>query len=263
MYSPELEELIKAIIADGAISEKERSVLHRRAKEEGVDPDELDVIIEGRIAAKNNNFHLSQPKSSESIPAVPKSPSSSKYGTLKKCPNCGEIVKPGTAVCSSCGLEFSGIGAVNSVERFSEKIAEIEKQYPLVEKEDRDGINPRASAITSVIANFPIPNSKEDLLEFIVFTESKFLHLNNSTESEVAILRAYKAKYIESVEKAKIYFGDDPQFDYIFSKYEKNKKRKWRELNPAPRFLIIAGCSLICFLGLIFFLIFIAEANNW
>ena len=263
MYSPELEELINAIIADGAISEKERSVLHRRAKEEGVDPDELDIIIQNRLNLKKQPSINVKSETSGSIPPIPNFPSSSKYGTLKKCPNCGEVVKAGTAVCSSCGLEFSGIGAVNSVERFSEKIAEIEKQYPLVEKEDREGISPRASAITSLIANFPIPNSKEDLLEFIVFTESKFLHLNNSTESEVAILRAYKAKYIESVEKAKIYFGDDPQFNSIFYKYEKNKKRKWREMNPAPRFLIIAGCCLICFLGLIFFLIFVAEANNW
>lgn len=263
MYSPELEELIEAIIADGAISEKERSALHRRAMAEGFDPDELDIIIENRLNLKKQSSINVQQKIPGSIPPIPNSLTSSKYGTLKKCPNCGEVVKPGTAICSSCGLEFSGIGAVNSVERFSEKIAEIEKQYPLIGNENRDEISPRASAITSVIANFPIPNSKEDLLEFIVFTESKFLHLNNSTESEVAILRAYKAKYIESVEKAKIYFRNDPQFDSIFSKYEKNKKRKWRELNPAPRFLIIAGCSLICFLGLIFFLIFIAEANNW
>ena len=263
MYARELEILIEAILEDGAISEKERSVLHRRAKEEGVDPDELDVIIEGRLAAKKNNSHLSHSKSSGSTPPIPNSPSSSKYGTLKKCPNCGEIVKPGTALCPSCGLEFSGVGAVNSVERFSEKIAEIEKQYPLIDKEDRDGISPRASAIASVIANFPIPNTKEDLLEFIVFTESKFLHLNNSTDSDVAIIRAYKAKYIESVEKAKIYFGTDPQFDTIFTKYESNRKKKWRELNPTPRFLIIGACCFIVFYVFLYIMILIAEANNW
>ena len=49
MYSKELEELIESVLADGAITAKEREVLHRRAAAEGIDADELDVIIEGRM----------------------------------------------------------------------------------------------------------------------------------------------------------------------------------------------------------------------
>ena len=49
MYSKELEEIIEADLADGEITEKERAVLHKRAIAEGVDPDELDVVIEGRV----------------------------------------------------------------------------------------------------------------------------------------------------------------------------------------------------------------------
>ena len=50
MFSDELEMLIEAAIADGEISEKERSILHKRALAEGVDPDELDMIVDARIA---------------------------------------------------------------------------------------------------------------------------------------------------------------------------------------------------------------------
>lgn len=264
MYSPELEELIEAIIADGAISEKERSVLHRRATIEGIDTDEIDVVLEGRLAAKNSiNSHVNASVKKTEEERINLSSVSSKYGSLRKCPNCGELVKPGTAFCAGCGIEFTNIGAVSSVERLADEIGNIEKRYPVNPEEEKNGISPRATALISIITNFPIPNTKEDLLEFIVFTESKFLHLNNSTDSEVAILKAYKAKYIESVEKAKIYFPDDSQFLNIYSKYEKNRKRKWREMNPAPRFLIIAAISLISFFALIFILIIIAEANNW
>lgn len=50
MYSEQIEELIKSIIADGVITKKERSVLHKRAAAEGIDEDEIDVYIEGLIA---------------------------------------------------------------------------------------------------------------------------------------------------------------------------------------------------------------------
>lgn len=49
MYSKELEELISHVLADGVITAKEREVLHRRAEAEGINADELDVMIDGRL----------------------------------------------------------------------------------------------------------------------------------------------------------------------------------------------------------------------
>lgn len=50
MYSEQLEQLIKSVIADGVITEKERAVLHKKAASEGVDEDEIDVYIDGLVA---------------------------------------------------------------------------------------------------------------------------------------------------------------------------------------------------------------------
>lgn len=50
MFSKELEEVIEAALADGVLTDKERAVLHKRAAAEGVDLDELDVVIDGRLA---------------------------------------------------------------------------------------------------------------------------------------------------------------------------------------------------------------------
>lgn len=50
MYSKELDRLIQSVIADGEITEKERAVLQKRARAEGVDADELDVYIDGLVA---------------------------------------------------------------------------------------------------------------------------------------------------------------------------------------------------------------------
>jgi len=51
MYSENLEKFIQAVIADGKITDKERAVVHRKAQEEGVDIDEIDVYMEGLIDA--------------------------------------------------------------------------------------------------------------------------------------------------------------------------------------------------------------------
>ncbi|GEM_PF-3697527 len=49
MYSKELNELIDVVLADGVITDKERAVIHKRAQSEGIDPDEIDVFLDGRI----------------------------------------------------------------------------------------------------------------------------------------------------------------------------------------------------------------------
>lgn len=55
MYSEQLEALVKSIVADGKITEKERSVLHKKAAAEGVDADEIDVYVEGLISQMIND----------------------------------------------------------------------------------------------------------------------------------------------------------------------------------------------------------------
>ena len=47
MYPEQLESLIKSILADGKITEKERAVLHKKAEAYGVDVDEIDVYVDG------------------------------------------------------------------------------------------------------------------------------------------------------------------------------------------------------------------------
>lgn len=252
MYSKELEELMDAVLADGVITEKERAVLHRRARQEGVDEDEMDIVIEGRLAALKNEenkraeaFVVPQPSTmSDST-----KPKSQKFGELNKCPNCNAVVQPGTAKCNECGYEFRNIDAVNSVQQFSNTLNRIQSRFNNLQ-EDSDEISPRGNAIVTAISNFPIPNTREDLLEFIIFTESKLKHLTANSATDHAIRKAYKAKYFESMEKAKIYFNNDPQFQHVFSTYEKNKRTTWKDLSKGAR-MIILGVLWFIFLILL------------
>lgn len=246
MYSKQLEDLMEAILADGIITEKERAVLHRKAIEEGIDLDEIDVVIDGRLAAKQNQSGANAVSPTVAAPpmAGARREVRHRFGEVFNCPNCNAVVPSGTARCEECGFEFRNIEAVNSVQKFSDAINAIENRF-LNSKDDDVKEENRRNAIVSAISNFPVPNSKEDLLEFIIFTESKFKHLSANSDTNHAIRKAYKAKYCECVDKANIYFNTDPQFQHIFSQYPKNKKREWKDLNEDSRSLIVWGLIMV------------------
>ena len=48
-YSDNLEELISMGVADGKITDKEKRALLRRAMDEGIDPDEFEMVLESRL----------------------------------------------------------------------------------------------------------------------------------------------------------------------------------------------------------------------
>lgn len=93
-FSKELEEVIEAALADGVITEKERAVLHKKALLEGVDPDEVDVVIDGRLQQIQKSIDDAKQK-------------------VRKCPSCGEIIPAMTAVCPSCGQVIDASNADN------------------------------------------------------------------------------------------------------------------------------------------------------
>lgn len=59
MYSKELEKLINAVLADGSITEKERAIIHKRAEREGVDLDEIDLYLDGKLNSQQKSFKSS------------------------------------------------------------------------------------------------------------------------------------------------------------------------------------------------------------
>lgn len=93
-FSKELEAIIEAALADGVITEKERAVLHKKALLEGVDPDEVDVVIDGRLQQIQKSIDDAKQK-------------------VRKCPSCGEIIPAMTAVCPSCGQVIDASNADN------------------------------------------------------------------------------------------------------------------------------------------------------
>lgn len=211
MFSKELEEVIEAALADGVLTDKERAVLHKRAQAEGVDPDELDIVIDGRLAKMKRQEDWLRP-------APPKEATNQKYGNVLKCPSCGAQVVGGSAVCPECGYAFSNVGANSSYEKLSAKLEAIEVAYR--DKKSISipfyGVSNKVKEMANVIRMFPIPNTRADLLEFLASMSAQISSMKEGPSMQVfedqMMRKAYEAKYKECVNKAKISFANDPDF---------------------------------------------------
>lgn len=195
MYNEKLEQLIKAALADGVLTEKEKQILFKNAQEQGIDLDEFEMILDARLV---------EMKKAEAEKSAPKS---DKYGDVRKCPNCGAIVGAFKGICPECGHEFSNIDANLSSKRLYEALSKESSSKKKIE----------------VIETFPLPNTKTDILEFLTALKPRI------SDTTSVFTPAYLKKYTECIEKAKVSFMGDKQLQPFideFAKIEKDLKIK-------------------------------------
>ena len=118
MLTSELEQLIQFALEDGELTDKERSVLMRKAQEAGMDLDEFEMIL---------NAKLHEAKRTAAV-AAPAPKPNSKHGEIRKCPACGAMVSTFSTKCSECGFEFNNVEAVKSASTLFEKLQNLEME---------------------------------------------------------------------------------------------------------------------------------------
>lgn len=177
MFSKELEALIQAALEDGVLEEYEKAALARRAQAEGVDLAELEIYINSILQRRKKE----QARREDERQTIIDQKKKEAFGRV--CPNCGKQVPPLTLKCD-CGYEFTSQNKVSSVQILMEKIETITgeeinvggsefflKQFTGKSKEDiRD--KRRTDKIYNLISVFPVPNTKEDIIEFLSLAAS-------------------------------------------------------------------------------------------
>ena len=152
-------------------------------------------------------------------------------GKVYKCPNCGEVLNSFVINCPACGHELRDSRRCESIEELSRKLEEIENNrensglaglLDIVTKTDLQKI--------SLIRNFPIPNNKEDLYEFLILSSSNVEHISvfsyeRRINARREISNAWKAKFEQAYQKAKLLFKDDTVMVEINQMHEQVKKR--------------------------------------
>ena len=195
MYSKELEELIDSVLADGVITDQERAVLRKRALACGEDPDEVMIVVDGRLAKMKKG-------------ASPAIPATEKRGNIVKCPHCGAPIEAGAIKCKEWGYVFINVKANNTAKEFA---IMLEQRIQKVRyDDDKTNIN----KVNEFIKNYPLPTGKEDLLEFIASLDARRRSKSNYQE-------AYNAKYQECVTKAKTLFAGDSDVTSLLAQTEK------------------------------------------
>lgn len=165
MFSPELENLIQASLEDGVLEEHEKMALVKRATAEGVDLAELEIYINSILQRRQRE----QNQAAEARKEQREQERKEAFGRV--CPNCGKQVPPMTLKCT-CGFEFAGNSKVSStIQVLSNKIEAINMR-PSTEKSDglfarRRNEYKKAREIADIINMCPVPNTKEDIIEFL------------------------------------------------------------------------------------------------
>lgn len=180
MYNEQLEKLIEMALMDGEITEKEKQVLFKKAEGMGVDLDEFEMVLDARLFEKKK----SDTSQAAPAPVAPVAPASqtNKHGDINKCPACGSMVPSMAAVCADCGHSFSNIAVANSVQKLHDQLQHAESEERNRERSSAGGwmdkLDQGASGDNAmeerlkkrkaaIVSSFPIPNTKEDIIEFL------------------------------------------------------------------------------------------------
>ena len=179
-------------------------------------------------------------------------------GAIHKCPNCGEVINSFTAKCPTCGYEFRGTKVASAVRQFADDLSHATSTDHKV----------------SIIRSFPIPNTKEDIFEFMLLASS-----NISGEQEKEVFDAWNVKFEQSYQKAKIVIHDEADIQKVQEIYDQANKQIKREKRKqstkavsrtlsksggglAYNVAILAGKSLAIIGGLILYIMAINTYNK-
>ena len=201
MYNEKIEQLIKAALTDGVLTEKEKQILFKRAQEQGIDLDEFEMVLDARLVEFQKMEKEKMGKSA---------PKSNKFGDVRKCPVCGALVPALAVSCVECGYEFTGIEASSSAQKLAKLIADtsIEVNKRLHKNEINRQLA-ESTAIQNVVNSFPIPNMKEDLFDLMMFLKGQ----------------GYLHKFNECIERAKYLYPNDPLFAKIVNEKKSQDKK--------------------------------------
>lgn len=157
-------------------------------------------------------------------------------GKILKCPNCGGVLSETTAVCPDCGMHLTGKTAVHSVQAFKEELMKLDNTrvsgFKGMLLSNSNLVDPVDKRKVTLIQNFPIPNSVDDIIEFMLLaianidvglSKGKWDKRAPASETAYTIKRtisnAWVAKMMQAYKKAEISFPNDPAFEKIQKLY--------------------------------------------
>ena len=216
MYPEELEKLVEFALVDGNVSDSERQILINKAISLGIDKAEFEMVLDAKI------FQLNQSKSQQI----------SEDTSSTKCENCQSPLDSFTTTCSYCGYDIIQKKSTHSIQRLFELLNEAENQrrpdsdnpFSAIGKFYADAFSQFSGPSKvdrkkmEIIASFPIPTTKTDILEFLALCLPKARSVGNfftrntpEIKAHNQFVQVWKNKCEQIVLKAKFAMKDDPE----------------------------------------------------
>lgn len=187
-------------------------------------------------------------------------------GRIIKCPNCGEILNSFETKCSACGYELRGAKTISAVKELELELNRIMEKRNMDDASKVSKVFARAFGVTSEnpvdrqmadrISSFPIPNTQEDIFEFMILAVSNIDPMVHDTSSDgymadregkLLISNAWEAKYNQAYQKARIMLSNDSRLAEIAKLYEMKQK----QINRNKRKVFIAIAVYLGFMMLL------------
>ena len=133
MFSKEMEALIEATLADGVLTDQEKTALINRAEKEGVDLNELEIYIQSILQKRQQELDK---KSREALAQHEEADLESeklRSKTLRVCPKCGTQIPHLSNSCPNCGF------IIEKTELDEKLVVLIELMGYCIESLDYDG----------------------------------------------------------------------------------------------------------------------------
>lgn len=173
-------------------------------------------------------------------------------GVIYKCPNCGDVIPSFHRNCPRCGFELRETKASSAVKEFARKIEELEALRK--EEKSHSGFFDKVASIStsssidkqiiSLIKNFTVPNTKEDLLEFMILATSNieagaYNQYNGVKPRKLELNEAWLSKAKQVYQKAKSSYGNEKDFGLIQELYNNCKGDINKEKNKGFKTLLV------------------------
>lgn len=252
MYNEKLEALITATLADGVLTDKEKNLLFKKAEAMGIDLDEFELVLNGRLAKRKKEMEAQATKKNGAIPQ--------ELDDLIKEYLSDGIISPKERQVLLNKAQALGLN-LDEVDLYIDAQQQKADQAVATIMNQRKGNTcPYCGAPIPLLADkcpscgqFITPESSKDLEEIFNHLEDalvKFKSCDNTAENQANVER-----YIR---KAKMYYSNNPKIKLLLQeveneiedaneKEEESKRKAWNVVKIEV--IIAAIIIIICVIG--------------
>ena len=252
MYNEKLEALITAALADGVLTDKEKNLLFKKAEAMGIDRDEFDLVLDGRLAKRKKEMEAQAPQ--EAKPEQKKRAIPQELDDLIK-----EYLTDGIISAKERQV------LLNKAQELGLNVDEVDLYIDAQEQKEKQSVD----AAVSKRRGKTCPYCGESIPELT--DKCPYCGKNITPEASEELkrlihdLQYYLERYIQRprdgrkaevesyIRKAKMYYGNNPKVQCLVEETEESIKETIANGKKVIRntFIVLACLILFCFMCMI------------